>query len=90
MLATSSPATQPGSSLPAAKTILEAIKAARLARRWIGFKAAGGIRALAEAEPYLSLAQRMLGTEFLSPATLRLGGDDLLDDIAAALGAERG
>jgi deoxyribose-phosphate aldolase len=90
MLATSSLATQPGASLPAAKAVLAVIKTARLQRLWIGFKAAGGIRALAEAEPYISLAQRMLGSEFVSPATFRLGGDGLLDDIAAILGAERG
>jgi deoxyribose-phosphate aldolase len=89
MLATSSLATQPGSRLPAAKAILEAIKTARLNRLWIGFKAAGGIRALAEAQPYMALAERMLGTEFVSPATFRLGGDELLDDLAATLGAER-
>lgn len=88
MLSTSALATQPGANLAAAKAMLEAIKTARLRRLWIGFKAAGGVRSLAEAEPYLSLAQRMVGSEFLSPATFRLGGDELLDALARTLGAE--
>jgi hypothetical protein len=30
----------------------------------------------------------MVGSEFLSPATFRLGGDELLDALARTLGAE--
>jgi deoxyribose-phosphate aldolase len=88
MLTTASGAVQPATTLLAAKAVIEAIKAARLRRLWIGLKVGGDMRALAEIEPYLALAERMLGSEFLSPATFRLGGAGLYDDIARTLGAK--
>jgi deoxyribose-phosphate aldolase len=63
-----------------------AITAARTRRIWAGIKVAGGIRTLSEAVGYLSLAEQLLGSEFLSPATFRFGSADLLDDLRTALG----
>ena len=41
---TSTGKTQPGASLEAAQIMLDAIAAARGKRRWVGFKASGGVR----------------------------------------------
>jgi deoxyribose-phosphate aldolase len=83
---TSTGKTEPGASLPAAQAMLEAIKAARQRRIWAGFKASGGIRTLADATPYLGLADRLLGSEFVGPATFRFGASRLLDDVLRAIG----
>jgi deoxyribose-phosphate aldolase len=84
-VATASGAVEPGTSLTAAQAILEAIAAARSRRIWAGIKIAGGIRTLSEAIGYLALGERLLGSEFLSPATFRFGSAELLDDLRAAL-----
>jgi deoxyribose-phosphate aldolase len=83
---TSTGKTEPGATLPAAQAMLEAIKAARQRRIWAGFKASGGIRTLADATPYLGLADRLLGAEFVGPATFRFGASRLLDDVLQAIG----
>jgi deoxyribose-phosphate aldolase len=84
-IATASGDAEPGVSLAAAQAVLEAIAAARSRRIWAGIKIAGGIRTLAEATRYLALGERLLGSEFLSPATFRFGSAELLDDLRAAL-----
>ena len=50
----------------------------------VGFKAAGGIRTVADAAVYLALARWHLGA--LTPQRLRIGASGLLDDIEAVLG----
>lgn len=52
----------------------------------VGFKAAGGIRTTADAAGYLGLADLMLGADWATPATFRLGASSLLDDLLATLG----
>lgn len=52
----------------------------------VGFKAAGGIRATADAAGYLQLADAILGPAWASPATFRLGASGLLDDLLRVLG----
>ena len=70
----------------AAAILLEAV---RDCGRPAGFKAAGGIRSVAEAVVYLDLADRILGPGWASPATFRFGATSLLDDVLATLaGAE--
>jgi len=85
LIVTASGDFEPGTSLPGATAMVEAIAACRADRVWAGFKAAG-LRTLGEAVGYLSLAERVLGAEFLGPATCRIAGPDLLGDIRAALG----
>ncbi|HVJ56075.1 MAG TPA: deoxyribose-phosphate aldolase [Aliidongia sp.] len=85
-LVTSSGLVEPGASQPAAASLLEAIGRARLQRRWIGFKAAGGIRTLSDAQPYLALYDRVMGEGSASAAGFRIGGSMLLNDIMIALG----
>ena len=54
--------------------------------RPVGFKAAGGVRTLAEAALYLSLAERIMGPGWPEPARFRFGASGLLDALLAALG----
>ncbi len=71
-------------TLAAAQIMLQAI-ADRGGR--CGFKAAGGIRSLADAESYLALSARMLGEEWPTAARFRIGASALFDEIRAALAA---
>jgi deoxyribose-phosphate aldolase len=68
---------------PAAAEIL--IEAIRACGRPAGFKAAGGIRTVAEAAIYLALADRLMGPDWARPATFRFGASGLLGDVLAAL-----
>lgn len=86
MLVTASEAAQPGSSIDAATILLKLIAEWQRRHRWIGFKAAGGIRTLSDAQPYLALYDRVLGEGAASAAGFRIGGDALLNDVLLALG----
>lgn len=52
----------------------------------VGFKAAGGVRTLAEAQIYLGMARARFGPLWLKPDNLRFGAASLLDDLQAHLG----
>lgn len=58
----------------AARTMLEAIRASA---RPVGFKASGGIRSLGDAMAYLALAGEIMGPDWASPATFRIGASSL-------------
>ncbi len=64
----------------AAEIMLEAI-AERGGR--CGFKAAGGIRTLADATTYFDLARARLGEDWISPARFRIGASALHAELAA-------
>jgi deoxyribose-phosphate aldolase len=50
-----------------------------------GFKAAGGIRTVANAAIYFQLADRIMGPDWATPAKFRIGASGLLDDCLAIL-----
>jgi deoxyribose-phosphate aldolase len=52
----------------------------------VGFKAAGGIRTVAQAKVYTDLAEQIMGPGYVDGRTFRVGASGLLDDILAALG----
>ena len=52
-----------------------------------GFKAAGGIRTLADAVGYFALADDILGPNWATPAHFRFGASSLLGEILAVLDA---
>lgn len=54
--------------------------------RPVGFKAAGGIRSVAEAHVYLDMASELLGPAWIRPERLRFGASGLLDDLLHVLG----
>lgn len=68
----------------AAAVVLDAI-AARGGR--CGFKAAGGIRTLADAAVYVQLAESRLGADWVAPSRFRIGASALFGEITAALDA---
>jgi deoxyribose-phosphate aldolase len=77
-----------GATPEAAAAMLEAIQRFGQGRR-VGFKASGGIRTVAQAWPYLDLAERRFGKAFVHPRTFRIGASGLLDDILAILGGDQ-
>ena len=66
----------------AADIMLREIKASG---RPVGFKAAGGVKTLADAEVYLALADQIMGPDWATRATFRFGASGLLDVLLAAL-----
>jgi deoxyribose-phosphate aldolase len=81
-LKTSTGKTPVGATPEAVRIMLRAIRGAG---RPVGLKVAGGVRTLADAAAYLSLAGRMMGAGWVSPATFRFGASGLLDALEAAL-----
>ena len=67
----------------AAEIMLQAIKDSG---RAVGFKAAGGVRNVADAERYLSLAAQILGADWVTPKTFRFGASSLLASLLQTLG----
>ena len=67
---TSTGKVQVNATLAAAETMLNAIKAS--GRRDVGFKPAGGIRTVEDAEKYLELADTIMGADWATPNDLPL------------------
>jgi deoxyribose-phosphate aldolase len=84
-LKTSTGRTPVGATPAAARLLLQVIAADRSARSHVGFKAAGGIRSLADAGIYAALVTEILGAAALHPTRFRIGASGLLDDIEAVL-----
>jgi deoxyribose-phosphate aldolase len=66
----------------AARSMLEFIRETDVG---CGFKAAGGIRTLAEAGTYLGLAEAIMGRDWITPAHFRIGASSLLDALLEVL-----
>jgi deoxyribose-phosphate aldolase len=64
--------------------MLDAIVADGRARDRVGFKAAGGIRSVADAARYVALVQSAFGS--VGPQRFRIGASGLLAELLAALG----
>lgn len=79
---TSTGKTATGATLPVARVMLECIRE-RGGRA--GFKAAGGVRTLAEAGRYLALADEILGAGWTVPEHFRIGANALFAEIHAVL-----
>jgi deoxyribose-phosphate aldolase len=72
----------------AAEAMLTSIAAgAHMSPRQIGFKAAGGIKTVADAAIYIRLQRQILGEPALTARRFRIGASSLLDDIEAVLGS---
>lgn len=68
----------------AARIMLEEIRAAG---RPVGIKPSGGIRTVADAQAYLALADALMGPDWASPSTFRIGASGLLDNLLETAGA---
>lgn len=69
-------------TLEAAEIMLHVIKSSG---KHAGFKAAGGIRTVADAIPYLELANKIMGKDWINANTFRFGASSLLNDVIAIL-----
>ena len=76
-----------GASHAAARLMLQAIAAHPQGAR-VGFKAAGGVRSVADAASYSALVQDILGPSALCAARLRFGASGLLGDIERVLSGQ--
>ncbi|MBI1243899.1 MAG: deoxyribose-phosphate aldolase [Alphaproteobacteria bacterium] len=83
MLKTSTGKIATGATPETARVLLEA---SRKANREIGVKISGGVRTVADARTYLSLADSVRGASWVRPETFRFGASALLDALLAALG----
>jgi len=87
-LKTSTGKTKVSATLAAAEVMLGAITADPTATTRVGFKAAGGIRTVADAALYMGLVAAALGDAALNPRRFRIGASALLNDIEAVLGSD--
>lgn len=67
----------------AAKIMLQVIKDLKPS---VGFKAAGGVRSVADAKIYLDMAAAILGDTWVTANTFRFGASGLLDNLLSTLG----
>ena len=73
---------QEGATLEAAATILLVIQ--RVSKQFthpVGIKVSGGIRSLEQAARYVELADAIMGREWVTPMTFRIGASKLVDQI---------
>ena len=81
-LKTSTGKVQPGATPAAAYVMCEAIREYHeKTGRKVGFKAAGGIRTVADALAYYTIVKEVLGTEWLTPDYFRIGASRLANAL---------
>lgn len=74
-------------TLDAAQVMLEVIRDhAEQTGRTVGLKVSGGIRTVAQANMYLTLADTIMGPQWATRDTFRFGASSLLNDVLAILG----
>ena len=73
----------PVNATPAAAEIM--LKAIADSGKPVGFKPAGGVRTLADAEAYLAIAAQYMGPDWATPETFRFGASGVLDALIAAM-----
>lgn len=77
----------PGASHEAFYTMCQVIRQYyAITQKRIGIKAAGGIRTAEDAVKYYTIAQEVLGEEWLTPTLFRIGASSLVGDIQKRLG----
>ena len=54
----------------------------------VGFKAAGGIKTITDAQDYITLAEKIMGSDYITPRTFRFGTSSLLTDVLSTLSGE--
>lgn len=71
-----------GASLEAAATMLLVIKQlSDQADQSFGLKISGGVREVPQAAQYVELAEQIMGRDWVSPNTFRIGASQLLDNL---------
>ncbi|MCC2624241.1 MAG: deoxyribose-phosphate aldolase [Burkholderiales bacterium] len=74
-------------TLEATEIMLNCIKASG---KKCGFKAAGGIKSVAEAGKYLGLTAKIMGNAWINPNNFRFGASSLLNDVLNVLDGKAG
>ncbi|TAK76747.1 MAG: deoxyribose-phosphate aldolase [Gammaproteobacteria bacterium] len=75
-----------GATLEAAATMLLVIQhATPLLKRPLGLKISGGIREVAQAAQYVELADQIMGRDWVTPQTFRIGASKLVEVILASM-----
>ncbi|HTM63942.1 MAG TPA: deoxyribose-phosphate aldolase [Gammaproteobacteria bacterium] len=75
-----------GATLEAAAAMLMVIKHTEpQIKHRLGFKASGGIRTIEQAAQYVELADRIMGGNWVTPATFRIGASKLVDEILSGV-----
>ncbi len=87
-LKTSTGKTQPGATVMAAHSMLDAIAHARSRGIRVGFKASGGIRTMADAAGYLDAYEQRFGVGSAQPAEFRIGASHLVHELLAVAGGQ--
>ena len=73
-----------GATLDAAAAMLQVIRQlTAVLKRPLGLKISGGIRTLPQAAEYIALAETIMGKEWITPNTFRIGASQLVDVILA-------
>jgi deoxyribose-phosphate aldolase len=81
-LKTSTGKVSTGATLEAATVMLQTIKVLTpQLQRAVGFKVAGGVRTIAQANEYIHLATTIMGTEWVQPEHFRLGASQLVEEL---------
>ena len=75
-----------GATIEAAATMLLVIKhAEQQLKRTCGLKVSGGIRDVQQAAQYLALTEKIMGANWATPATFRIGASQLAKELLKAL-----
>ncbi|GEK08587.1 deoxyribose-phosphate aldolase [Pseudoalteromonas peptidolytica] len=69
----------------AAEVILQVIKNSG---KDVGFKAAGGVKSVTEAQVYLRMAEDIMGANWLNADNFRFGASSLLSDVAVVVNGQ--
>jgi deoxyribose-phosphate aldolase len=80
-LKTSTGKTAVGATVEAAAVMLDVIQNKSQGR--VGLKVSGGIRTIAQAIEYITLAENKMGPSWLTPAHFRIGASQLVDSMRA-------
>lgn len=81
---TSTGKTKQGATLEAAEIMLKAIQEQTVNQhRLVGLKISGGVRTVSQCLSYLTLAEDMMGPDWIKPDCFRFGASRLLDEIVS-------
>lgn len=82
---TSTGKVETNATLEATEYMLQSIKSSG---KKVGFKAAGGIKTLEQANDYIELANKIVGSDWVNSNTFRFGASSLLASLIAAIKGE--
>ena len=81
---TSTGKTKQGATLEAAEIMLKAIQEQTINQhRLVGLKISGGVRTVSQCLSYITLAEDMMGPDWINPNCFRVGASYLLDEIVS-------